>query len=445
MRDHEALAEAVQTHDVVAPLFVFDDRLLRSTRSPNRIQFLLESLADLRQSLRGIGGDLIVRRGDPVGETVRLARATGATTVLASSDASRYASDREQRLARDSSRQRFELRLLNGAATVAPGALSPAGSDHYRVFTPYFRRWRETPTRAPIEAPRHVRLPDGLEPGVLAAPGELSSGTASSAIPRGGESEGRRRLRRWLRAGLPKYDERRDALASDATSRLSAHLHFGCISPREVAFHAREQRAEGFLRQLCWRDFFLQLLAANRETTREDMRPRDDHWNDDDEAVACWREGRTGYPIVDASMRQLVLEGWIPNRARLIAASFLSKSLYVDWRIGARTFSELLVDADVASNVGNWQWVAGTGADTRPNRVLNPLAQARRFDPQGDYVRRYVHELGRLEGGTVHEPWKASRRLVSGAYPPPIVDHAMAAARFRARRRRIPDRVRGSS
>jgi deoxyribodipyrimidine photo-lyase len=340
------------------------------------------------------------------------------------------------------SRQRFELRLLDGAATVAPGVLSPTGSDHYRVFTPYFRRWRDTPIPAPIGAPRNLRLPDGLEPGALPTPDELASGPASSAIPKGGESEGRRRLRRWLREGLPTYDERRDALTAGATSRLSAHLHFGCISPREVAFHAHGQGAGGFLRQLCWRDFFLQLLAANQETTRDDMRPRDDHWNDDDDAVACWRESRTGYPIVDASMRQLALEGWIPNRARLIAASFLSKSLYVDWRIGARVFSELLVDADVASNIGNWQWVAGTGADTRPNRVLNPLAQARRFDPQGDYVRRYVPELGRLEGARVHEPWKAPRRLVSGAYPPPIVDHGAAAARFRARRRRSTDRVR---
>lgn len=445
VRDHEALAEAVQTHEVVAPLFVFDERLLRSVQSANRIHFLLESLADLRQSLRSLGADLIVRRGDPVGETVRLARATGATTVLASADASRYASNREERLARDAARHRFELRLLDGAATVAPGALAPAGSDHYRVFTPYFRRWRETPIPAPLEAPRRLRIPDGLDPGELAAPDEVSSGTASSAVPRGGESEGRRRLRRWLRAELPTYDARRDALVANATSRLSAHLHFGCISPREVAFHAHEQGAEGFLRQLCWRDFFLQLLAANPRTTREDMRPREDHWNDDDEAAASWREGRTGYPIVDASMRQLALEGWIPNRARLIAASFLSKSLYVDWRIGARTFSDLLVDADVASNIGNWQWVAGTGADTRPNRVLNPLAQARRFDPHGDYVRRYVPELRGLEAGSVHEPWKASRRLVSSAYPPPIVDHGTAAARFRARRQRSTDRVSGSS
>jgi deoxyribodipyrimidine photo-lyase len=438
VHDHAALAEAARTHEYVVPLFVLDDRILRSLRSPNRIRFLHESLADLRESLREHGADLFVRRGDPVEETVRLALATGAATVFVSADASRYASEREERLARESARERLELRVLDAPAVVGPGALTPVGSDHYRVFTPYWRRWRATPAPAPIGPPRGLRLPDGLEPGVLPAPRELTPGMPSPALPRGGEREGRRRLHCWLQDGLPWFEKEGETLAADATSRLSAYLHFGCLSPRELAFRARGHEAEGFLRRLCWRDFFLQLLSADPDTSREDLRPRSDRWNRDDETLARWREGRTGYPIVDASMRQLAHEGWIPNRPRLIAASFLAKTLYLDWRSGARTFSELLVDGDVASNVGNWQWIADTGADTRPNRVVNPLAQARRFDPQGDYVRRYVPELGRLEGASVHEPWRAPRRLVPSAYRRPIVDHARAAARFRERRRRPP-------
>ena len=436
IHDHAALDEAARTHDRVVPLFVLDDQILHSLRSPNRVRFLLESLADLRESLLGLGADLVLRRGDPVGETVRLALSTAATTVFVSADASRYSCEREERLARESARQRIELRVLDALAVVGPGALTPVGSDHYRVFTPYWRRWRATPPPPPIGPPPRLRLPNGLEPGKLPALHALASGTASSTLPHGGEREGRRRLRHWLREGLSRYEEQGEALAADATSRLSAYLHFGCLSPRELAFHSRGYGAEGFLRQLCWRDFFLQLLAANPETEREDLRHRSDRWSRDDDTFARWREGLTGYPIVDAGMRQLAREGWLPNRARLIVASFLTKTLYLDWRLGVRAFSELLVDGDVASNVGNWQWIAGTGADTRPNRVLNPLTQARRFDPDGDYVRRYVPELGRLEGPGVHEPWKAPRRLVPREYLRPIVDHAEAAARFRERRTR---------
>jgi deoxyribodipyrimidine photo-lyase len=192
--------------------------------------------------------------------------------------------------------------------------------------------------------------------------------------------------------------------------------------------------SEPFVRQLCWRDFFAQVLAANPATRRHDLRPRGDRWSDDREAFERWREGRTGYPLVDAGMRQLAREGWLPNRARLVVASFLTKTLYVDWRRGERHFFDLLVDGDVASNVGNWQWVAGTGSDTRPNRVLNPLLQAWRFDPDGEYVRRYVPELAGIDGGAVHQPWKLRQR--PAGYPERIVDHAEAAQRFRRARGR---------
>jgi deoxyribodipyrimidine photo-lyase len=189
------------------------------------------------------------------------------------------------------------------------------------------------------------------------------------------------------------------------------------VSANEVATRAGNT---ALVRQLCWRDFYAQLLAANPHTAHEDLHARGQAWNDDDEALARWRAGSTGVPIVDAGMRQLHAEGWMHNRARLIVAAFLTKTLRLDWRDGARAFAELLVDADVANNTGNWQWVAGTGVDTRPNRRFSPLAQARRRDPDGDYVRRYVPELAKLPGTAAHEPWRAPLADVAPEYPPPL-------------------------
>lgn len=442
VHDHPGLAEAAATSDYVAPLFVLDDRILNVTEAPNRIAFLLEALDDLRRSLRERGAGLVLRRGDPVAETLRLARETGARTVFVGDDASSYARRREQRLARECRRAGIELRVVDTATVVPLDALAPAGGDHYRVFTPYWRRWREVPLRSPVEAPGRLRLPPGLEQAELPAVRELTRRPPSPDVARGGEREGRRRLDRWLADGLPAYTEHRDRLDLRATSQLSPYLHFGCLSALDVVALARTHSAsQEFVRQLCWRDFFHQLLAANPETPRDDLHPRRDGWRDDDEALARWRDGLTGYPVVDASMRQLRHEGWLPNRARLIAGSFLAKTLVLDWRLGAQVFFELLVDGDVANNVGNWQWVAGTGANTRPNRVLNPIAQAFRFDPDGDYVRRWVPELAGLSGRSVHEPWKAAGSLIAPEYPDPIVDHARAATLLRSKRRRRVSRA----
>jgi len=209
--------------------------------------------------------------------------------------------------------------------------------------------------------------------------------------------------------GLERYDELRDNLAADATSRLSPYLHFGCVSPSEVAELAlAREGGEGFVRQLCWRDFHHQLLAAAPAISRDDYRPRSAGWRSDPDGLEAWKQGRTGYPIVDAGMRQLLREGFMHNRARLVAASFLTKHLSIDWRQGAAHFYDHLVDGDVACNAGNWQWVAGTGTDTRPNRMLNPIRQAQRFDPEGLYARRYLPELGTAE------------------YPEPLVEHEAA-------------------
>jgi deoxyribodipyrimidine photo-lyase len=220
-----------------------------------------------------------------------------------------------------------------------------------------------------------------------------------------------------------------DDLAADATSRLSPYLHFGCLSPVEIL--ARQGITDGFARQVAWRDFHAQVLAARPEVTRADLRPRGDRWRHGPDEFVAWQRGRTGLPIVDAGMRQLADEGWLHNRARLIVAHFLTKTLYLDWRLGAAHFADLLVDGDVANNTLNWQWVAGTGTDSRFNRTYNIIGQGRRYDPDGDYVRRHVPELRGIPDSAVHEPWRLpNEQRAALDYPEPIVDVAEGNARF---------------
>lgn len=434
LHDNPALAAAAQAERTV-PLFVLDERLLGSRfAAPNRVAFMLESLADLGESLRRRGGRLFLRRGDPVAEAIAVARECGAGELHVSADWSAYARQREERLRRACEEERIAFHVHPGTTVVTPGVVTPAGGDHFKVFTPYHRAWSELPLRGKLGAPRSLAVPGRLRAGRLPALDALLTGRPSPGRARGGEREGRKAMRAFLRGGLAEYGERHDDLAGDATSRLSAYLRFGCVSPLELALEARGGRGgDAFVRQLCWRDFHHQVLAANPELPRRDYRPRGDRWSRSERALDAWREGRTGFPLVDAAMRQLASEGFMHNRARMTVAAFLVKDLYLDWRAGAWHFWDLLTDGEIANNAGNWQWVGGTGNDTRPNRVLNPLRQAERFDPDGKYVRRYLPELESIPGGAVHRPWLLDSfpRL---DYPAPIVDHDEAAAAFRARR-----------
>ena len=419
VHDNPALTAALETAETVLPLFVLDEGIERTRfgAGANRRAFLTESLADLDRSLRRLGGALDVRRGEVVAETVRAAREVGATTVFASADVSPYAVGRERRLAAE-----LDLRLVNGHFVVPAGEVTPAGADHYQVFSAYHRAWSQVPMGSPEPTPEAIRLPPGLEPGPVV-------GGEEALLP-GGESAGVERARTWLRSRLDGYGSGgHDAIAADATSRLSPYLHFGCVSPRALAVRAHELGGAAFVRQLCWRDFYAQLLFARPGTQVDDLRPRGDRWLDDPDGLAAWKDGMTGYPLVDAGMRQLRREGWMHNRARMVTASFLVKDLGIDWRVGARHFFDLLLDGDVAQNIGNWQWVAGTGTDSRPNRVYNPTAQLKKLDPEGAYVRRYVPELADVPAGEIAEPG-----LLAPSYPRPIVDHAEAVEAFRRRR-----------
>ncbi|MET7574387.1 deoxyribodipyrimidine photo-lyase [Streptomyces sp. NPDC005492] len=443
LHDHPPLRAAAEARQVV-PLFVRDRGVADAGfAAPNRLAFLADCLRELDAGLRERGGRLVVRSGDVVEEVCKVAAETDADEIHMAADASGYARWREQRLRRALEAEGRRLHVHETVTTaVAPGAVTPASSDHFAVFTPYFRHWSELRLRDPLPAPRGVRVPDGV--GSEELPSRADVLGLSPGLPTGGETTGRRQLASWLRTGVTAYEGRHDDLAGDATSRLSPHLHFGTLSPVELVHRARRAGgpgAEAFVRQLAWRDFHRQVLAGRPDAADADYRTKHDRWRSERTAradIEAWRAGRTGYPLIDAAMRQLRHEGWMHNRGRLLTASFLTKTLYVDWRVGARHFLVLLVDGDIANNQLNWQWMAGTGTDTRPNRVLNPVTQAKRHDPDGTYVRRWVPELAGVEGPLVHEPWKLRGldRAALADYPDPIVDLSEGLARFKKARGR---------
>ncbi|MDA8291097.1 MAG: deoxyribodipyrimidine photo-lyase [Actinomycetota bacterium] len=417
--DNPALTRASAEGPVLA-LFVLDDRVLRAgTTGPNRLSFLLESLSELRSSLRRLGADLYVRRGDPASVAVAAARGCGARTVHLAADVTTTAARRRAELARLAAPAGVEVLEHPGVAVVDPGALRPTGGgSHYRVFGPYERAWTAAARRALLGPPGTLEAPDGLEPGEIPDLASLVAGAdpvgrrrfaplsprdPSPGRARGGETEAARRLASF--SGRDGYAARADLLGEAATTRLGAYLHFGCVSPLAVERWALEDGGgdgpEALVRQLCWRDFFLAVTRAVPSVSRVDYRPRPVSWRSDAEELAAWADGRTGVELVDAGMRQLLAEGFLPNRARLVASSYLVKTLRHDWREGAAHFLYWLTDGDVPSNSLNWQWMAGTGNDTRPGRVLNPERQARRWDPDRSY--RALH-LG--TGGTPPRlPW----------------------------------------
>ncbi|MEH0639103.1 deoxyribodipyrimidine photo-lyase [Streptomyces bottropensis] len=434
LHDHPPLRAALDGSRQVVPLFVRDRAVDRAGfAAPNRLAFLADCLRDLDAGLRERGGRLVVRSGDLVEEVCKVAGEADADEVHLAADVSAYAHRREERLRRALEAEGVRLHVHDTVTTaVEPGAVLPTSSDHFAVFTPYFAHWSRRRLRDPLTAPRTVHVPDGVGSEELPSRAGLSG--LSPGLAAGGEREGRARFAAWLRSGVEAYEDRHDDLAGDATSRLSPHLHFGTLSPVELVHRSRRvggPGAEAFVRQVAWRDFNRQVLAARPAAATVDYRAKHDRWRTAPDEVEAWRAGRTGYPVVDAAMRQLLHEGWMHNRGRLLTASFLTKTLYVDWRVGARHFLDLLVDGDMANNQLNWQWMAGTGTDTRPNRVLNPVTQAKRYDLHGEYVRRWVPELADLAAPAVHEPWKLQGLDRAGLdYPEPLVELSEGRERF---------------
>jgi deoxyribodipyrimidine photo-lyase len=378
VHDNPALNAVVATFDQVVPMFVLDRAI---TAPENRARFLSESLNDLRNSLRRLGSDLVIRAGDTTAEVIRAAGEHDAIAVALADDVSGFAQRRLARLQRECDNHRIGVKTFPGATVVAPGDVTPsAGGSLYKVFTPYHRAWLAKRWRELVVTPRRISSPP------LKPIGAVPPATASRHWT-GGETEALRRLAAWKRRAQG-YAEGHDDMAADRTSRLSPYLHFGCVSPLRLATSGMP---DAYVRQLCWRDFYAQLLAGFPKLATANFRESaSDEWSYDTKALERWKQGETGVDIVDAGMRQLLEEGWLHNRARLITASYLTKTLGIDWRAGGDWFMEQLVDGDVASNYGNWQWVAGTGTDTKAYRRFSPQRQAERYDPDGSYVRRHL-------------------------------------------------------
>ncbi len=431
VRDNPALVEAVATKRPLCGLFVFDDLIIKNNNlNSNRMGFLIDSLKDLELSLKKFGVDLIFRRGNWVEETTKLAKEINAEEIHMSADFSLIAKKRQEALSKSGDLNGFKIFQHQGVSVLEPGFVTPTDGSEYKIFTPYYRRWIKASWRKPLEVPDSIKS-ISIEKDGFQIFEELKRKNFSPDLLKGGESEGIVRLNEWMAKELNSYEKGRDDIGADRTSRLSPYLHLGCISPLEVALQALKLGGDAFVRQLCWRDFYLQILDQRPDVSRNDYRDRKYTWNQDLDSLTLWKKGQTGFPIVDAGMRQLLSEGFMHGRVRMVVASFLTKDLHIDWREGSQHFMKYLVDGDIASNQLNWQWVAGTGTDSNPHRIFNPTRQSEKFDEDGNYIRRWVPELKDVDSKEIHEP--SSEIRLEKKYPKPIVDHHEAIAIYKSK------------
>lgn len=442
VHDHPALRAALEQDERVIPVFCLDESLLHGRHASGaRTQFLLECLAELDGTLRERGSGLVLRRGAPERELAELARLTKAQTLHFSSDVTPFARSRGERVRGAMQGSGVELHGHPGLGAIDElGAPRTQAGGPYTIFTPFHRAWERETRREVLGAPRELApLPSRLAKGRIPSLRALGLKQEVASPPPGGERAAHERLSRFLSGDVSGYGQGRDALGEDSTSRLSPYLHFGCVSPREVeARLPRGAGPEAFRRQLCWRDFHHHVLLHFPRNARSEFQERYRgklSWSRARGRFERWCEGRTGYPLVDAGMRQLRMEGWMHNRARLVVGSFLTKDLGIDWRWGERWFMRLLIDGDEANNNGNWQWIASVGTDPAPvfRRIYNPARQMETHDPDGRYVRRYVPELAGVPEEYLREPWtmpdelqRAAGCVIGEHYPHPIVDHAQA-------------------
>ncbi len=425
LADHPALfdaREAAGPDGAVLPLFVFDPRLWGPSGLPRR-RFLLDCLADLGGQ---VDGALVLRSGDPARVVPDLVREVDAVSVHVSADTGVYGRQRDAAV--EHALGDVPLVRTGSPYAVTPGRVTKSDGTPFRVFSPFARAWREHSWRAPAPRPESVPWSTGVR---SEDPPEVPD-LDGVRLPPAGEVAAQDAWRTFRAERLEGYRTTRNTPGTDGTSRLSAYLKYGCVHPRTLLADLDDldtDSADSFRNELCWRDFYADVLWHRPESAREPLDERMramtyDTGPDTDERFEAWAQGRTGYPIVDAGMRQLLGEAYVHNRVRMIVASFLVKDLHVDWRRGARYFMQHLVDGDLASNNHGWQWVAGTGTDASPyHRVFNPTRQGREFDPDGDYVRRWVRELRDVPARYVHEPWLAPDGVPDG-YPLPVVDHA---------------------
>ena len=448
LADNQALSAALERSKLVLPVFVLDPRLLASPyASSQRTAFLFGGLRDLDRDLRRVGSRLIIRRGEPAAALAAILSESKASAIFAEEDISPYARQRDARVA-----QGLPLYLTGGLTVNPQDIVLKKDGRPYTIYTPFSKAWKALPRKELTEL-----LPSPLK---LNSPANLFSlpipdkPVLSDQVPfKPGEAEALRRLERFTAGGdsaVYTYDERRNRPDVEGTSALSPYIRFGMVSLRQAVAAANQaidhaidshsrKGAETWLSELIWREFFMSILTHYPYVRQKSFRPQYDavNWDNDPRMFDAWCQGYTGYPIVDAAMRQLAQSGWMHNRARMIAASFLVKDLLIDWRWGERWFMQHLIDGDPASNNGGWQWIAGTGTDAAPYfRVFNPTLQSHKFDPNGHFIRRWLPELADVPNPYIHEPWrmpdkiqKQANCLIDRDYPRPIVDHAAARKR----------------
>ncbi|MEV6604402.1 deoxyribodipyrimidine photo-lyase [Kutzneria sp. NPDC051319] len=407
--DHPAVLAAADAGEVL-PLFVLDDRLLKPAGEPRR-RFLFDCLRALDHDL---GGRLHIAHGDPERVLPELAAKIKAGSVHVTADTAPYGRERDDRVQK--ALGDIDFVRTGSPYAVTPGRVRKQDGDPYRVFTPFRRAWLDHGWRKPAKS--------GVDSAAwMTLEGSKKIPVAKSELP-AGEAAALEAWEDFRDGALADYDTGRDRPDREGTSRLSTYLRWGCVHPRTLLADLKPGN-ETFRSELAWREFYADVLWHQPKTARENYDRKFDKFEHDTEKTAqqrfkAWCEGRTGYPVVDAGMRQLAAENWMHNRVRMIVASFLVKDLHVPWWWGARHFMRQLIDGDLASNQHNWQWVAGCGTDAAPYfRIFNPITQGEKFDPNGDYVRKYVPELRGVPGKTVHKLDKLPEE-----YPAPIVDHA---------------------
>ena len=434
LADNRGLADGP---DRPAGLFVFDTAVLDHAGA-SRVAFMLDALETLRSAYRERGSELFVRRGDPATVVPELAEALDAEYVSWNRDYSGLARERDERVdaaleATDAIPQKFHDAICH-----EPGSITTNAGDPYSVYTYFGRKWRDREKADPRSIPDLAAV-DG-DDGPIPTLSELGFEAPEADVPAAGTDVARSLLDSFLEDGVYRYEEARDYPIESCTSRLSAHLKFGTIGIREVDERVREtiERASGqrresveeFRSQLAWREFYTHVLYFNPEVVAANYKEYENpiEWEDDENLLAAWKRGETGYPIVDAGMRQLREEAFMHNRVRMIVASFLTKDLLIDWRHGYDHFRELLVDHDTANDNGGWQWAASTGTDSQPYfRIFNPMTQGERYDPDAEYIKKYVPELEGVDSDVIHE-WHEltpTQRVNSAPeYPEPIVEHS---------------------
>ena len=413
LRDNTALTRAAAACERLVPVFVLDDAILgRRDTGAARVRFMLGCLESLAAALTAHGSRLVVLRGDPAVVLPDLARRTGATAVHWNKDYEPFARARDARVSEALAAAGVRAHAWKDQVLFEETEILTGAGRPFTVFTPYARAWHARKPAATVDLPALPRVPEGSALPTIALPDAVTLGFASHAsLPAPGEDAAHARLRDFVATTLGHYADHRNLPGVAGTSGLSPYLRFGVVSIRTVraAASGRGNGAKTFTMELAWRDFYQQLLFHHPNVERQAFRPamRTLAWENDRGLFGAWQRGETGYPVVDAGMRQLRSTGWMHNRARMIVASFLTKDLLIDWRWGERHFMRELVDGDLAANNGGWQWSASTGTDAQPwFRIFNPVSQGEKFDPNGDYVRRWIPELADVPTRWIHRPWE---------------------------------------